>query len=121
MFDVTCEPSRRVLRITPSGHVTASEMEAGNRTLKQLLVGKERGLRLLTDLSALDRMDPDCTPHLRSAMDLCNAAGVSRIVRVIPDPRKDIGYNILSLFHYDSRIPINTCETVAEADALLND
>jgi hypothetical protein len=48
-------------------------------------------------------------------MDLCNQKGISKIVRIIPDSQKDIGFNILSLFHYRHGIPIVTCETAAEA------
>jgi hypothetical protein len=37
------------------------------------------------------------------------------VVRVIPNPQKDIGLNILSLFHYRRRVRIVTCETLEEA------
>jgi hypothetical protein len=40
---------------------------------------------------------------------------VETVVRVIPDPHKDIGLNIMSLFHYRRRVRIITCETLAEA------
>jgi hypothetical protein len=48
-------------------------------------------------------------------MDLCNKKGVETVVRVIPDPRKDIGLNILSLFHYRRHVRIVTCATISEA------
>jgi hypothetical protein len=48
-------------------------------------------------------------------MDLCNKHGIEMVVRVIPDPQKDIGLNILSLFHYRRRVRIVTCKTLAEA------
>ena len=48
-----------------------------------------------------------------------NKQGVAKIVRVIPDPKKDIGLNILSVFHYPRRIQIITCETRKEALKLL--
>jgi hypothetical protein len=41
------------------------------------------------------------------------------VVRVIPDPQKDIGLNILSLFHYRKRVRIVTCETLDEARKVL--
>jgi hypothetical protein len=40
---------------------------------------------------------------------------VEAVVRVIPDPQKDIGLNILSLFHYRRRVRIVTCATLGEA------
>jgi hypothetical protein len=48
-------------------------------------------------------------------MDLCNKQGAARVVRVIPDPHKDIGLNILSLFHYGRKVRISTYQTLAEA------
>jgi len=48
-------------------------------------------------------------------MDLINQRGVSLIVRVIPDPAKDIGLNILTIFHYPRQPRIITCQKLAEA------
>ena len=35
--------------------------------------------------------------------------------RVMPDPHKDIGLNILSQFHYGTDVKIATFETLADA------
>jgi hypothetical protein len=120
MFAITAEPANRLLRVTISGHVTAAEMRNEVPRLQSALKELAPGFRLLTDLTGLDRMEPDCTPLLRESMDQFNDAGVARVVRVIPDPHKDIGFSILSLFHYSSRIPIATCQTPAEADEILS-
>ena len=37
------------------------------------------------------------------------------MTRVVPDPHKDIGLNILSQFHYGPEIKIATFETLADA------
>ena len=37
------------------------------------------------------------------------------MTRVVPDPHKDIGLNILSQFHYARELPITTVETLVEA------
>jgi hypothetical protein len=60
-------------------------------------------------------MDPECSDELGRAMDLINQRGVSLIVRVIPDPAKDIGLNILTIFHYPHQPRIITCENLAQA------
>jgi len=52
-------------------------------------------------------------------MDLCNKKGVETVVRVIPDPHKDIGLNIMSLFHYRRRVRVVTCQTLEEARRVL--
>jgi hypothetical protein len=51
---------------------------------------------------------------------LCDQKGVALVVRVVPDPTKDIGFNILSLFHYPHRPPAVTCKTMVEAARLLS-
>ena len=35
--------------------------------------------------------------------------------RIMPDPHKDIGLNILSQFHYGPEVTITTFETLADA------
>ena len=64
-------------------------------------------------------MDVACAPHIEKAMDLCNEKGASIVVRVIPDPTRDIGLQIMSVFHYDGRVRIVTCTTLAEAEEIL--
>ena len=80
-----------------------------------LMADLRPGFRLLTDLSGLESMDLACVPYIQRMMDLCNKKGVEMVVRVIPDPHKDIGLNILSLFHYRRRVRIVTCATLEEA------
>ena len=48
-------------------------------------------------------------------MELYRSRGVARVVRIIPDPGKDIGLGILSIFHYPHGLQIITCENRAEA------
>jgi hypothetical protein len=48
-------------------------------------------------------------------MDTLAEKGVSSVTRVMPDPHKDIGLNILSQFHYGPEIQIATFETLADA------
>ena len=64
-------------------------------------------------------MNVACAPHIEKAMDLCNEKGASLVVRVIPDPHRDIGLQIMSIFHYDGNVKIFTCETLAQAKELL--
>jgi hypothetical protein len=37
------------------------------------------------------------------------------VIRIIPDPGKDIALNILSQFHYARELPVTTVETLVEA------
>jgi len=79
------------------------------------------GFRVLTDFRWLDRMEPAATAHLAEIMDALAEKNVAVVVRVIPDPHKDIGLNILSQFHYGPQIKLATFESLAEALSALID
>lgn len=119
MVEAKFDQTGNVLRVRYGGRVSAEDVRAGADELPALLRPFQPGFRLLADLTTLDEMAMDCVPHLKRMMDLCNDAGVSLVVRVIPDPHKDIGLNIMSLFHYRKRVRIVTCRTLAEAEQLL--
>lgn len=115
MFQVECDKSKNLLRNVFSQRVTPEETAGWRERFGQLVASLKPGFRLLTDLSALDFMDIACARDIEWAMDVCNKAGISKVVRVIPDPQKDIGLSIMSLFHYRRGIPIITCGTIEEA------
>ncbi len=52
-------------------------------------------------------------------MELFDRHGLKQVVRVIPDPSKDIGFNILARFHYHNNPRITNCATMIEAVRLL--
>jgi hypothetical protein len=115
MIEVGFDKTRNLLRIAFSGHVDAEEAKRSNDQMTALFSATKPGFRLLTDLTGLETMDRACVPFIRESMDLLNKHGVGNVVRVIPDPHKDIGFNILSLFHYRHDIRIATCKTLEEA------
>lgn len=119
MVDAKVDQAGNVLRVCYSGRVTAEEVRRGAEELPDLLAKLRPGYRLLADLSALEEMELDCVPHLNEMMDLCDQAGVALVARVIPDPHKDIGLSIMSLFHYHKRVRIVTCRNLREAEKLL--
>ena len=119
MFHIEFEPSRNLLHIVYSGHVTLDDLKRLRPNLDALLDAVPKGFRLLADLSALDKMDVDCAPEIRHVMDRLREHGVVQIVRVIPDHWKDIGFAMMSRFHYDPALSIQTVETMGEALHLL--
>ena len=119
MFEAEFDKSKNLLRIAYTGRIEAIEVKKCLEQLQSLAPELTSGFRLLTDLTALETMDTAAVPYIRQMMDLCNQTGVALVVRVIPDPHKDIGLNILSLFHYRHDLRIVTCETLAEAMEVL--
>ena len=115
MFQVEVDKTTNLLKVSYSQHVGPEDTKRVEEKLRALLADLRPGFRLLTDLSALESMDLACVPFIKKMMDECNKKGVETVVRVIPDPHKDIGFNIMSLFHYRRRVRLVTCETLEEA------
>lgn len=116
-FEIDRPQNRFVIRFR--GLVLPRETEEGLDQIRSGLGELEKPFRLLVDLTDLDSMDVKCAPFVEKAMDICNATGVSMVVRVIPDPHRDIGLSIMSIFHYRGDVQIITCPTLAEAEQIL--
>jgi len=119
MFTLQFDQPRNLLIIRYSDHVSPDETKRAIEDMRLALETVEHGFRLLADLTALLSMDIACAPHIESAMEMCNGKGVSEVIRIIPDPRRDIGMQIMSRFHYGGDVRIFTCETADEAMRLL--
>lgn len=120
MFLATASKSRRMLHLSFIGHVTAEELRRGAKDVIELLAEFPTGLRLLGDLERLESMDADCAIELGRSMEILDRHGIELIVRVIPDSSKDIGFNILMLFHYQNHPPVVTCKTISETGKVLS-
>ena len=120
MFLATSNKATRLLCVSYNQRVRVEELKRGRKDVKTLLADLPPGFRYLVDLSQLETMDPDCMKELGLTMELIDQSGVGMVVRVIPDQKKDIGFNILSIFHYPHRPQIVTCKTMTEAARLLS-
>ena len=118
MYRVTPDQAEKELTISYRGHVTPEETRLCDEEVKLALARLEPGFRLIVDLTGLELMELGCSPRVAAIMEHCDAAGVAEVVRIIPDPTRDIGLQILSLFHYGSDVCIRTCASVAEANEL---
>lgn len=114
MFQIETDPAKNLLQFVFSGRVTREDTTRWKEALPQALAQLKPGFKLLTDLSGLDSMDADCAPDIEWSMDALNKAGIVKVVRVIPDPHKDIGLKIMSVFHYRRCTSIVTTESMAE-------
>jgi hypothetical protein len=107
--------SRNLIEVRYRGRVTAADVKAVHEEVLNLLTQMRQGFTFLADLSSLESMELDCVSDITKIMDACNAAGIGAVIRIVPDPRKDIGLNILSIIHYRRGVHVLTCQNSAEA------
>ncbi|MGH7957893.1 MAG: hypothetical protein ACREH8_12930 [Opitutaceae bacterium] len=117
--EIATDEGRNLLRIRFHGDITVPGMKAAFDEIKVQLGHVSPGFTILTDLSDLESMELDCVDSLTRMMECFKSAGIGLVVRVIPDPSKDIGFNILSRTHYRRGVKVITCETLAAAERAL--
>ena len=115
MYAVELDRSKRLLVISALQRVTAEEAKLASQRVRELVRDIDPGFRVLADFRWLDSMDSAAARHVAEIMDALAEKGVASVARVVPDPHKDIGLNILSQFHYGPEIKIATFETLADA------
>jgi hypothetical protein len=115
MVLVTSNKQHRLLFLNYVQRVTAAELKSARREIEILLADLPPDFRLLADFSQLESMDPGCSVEIGQTMDLIYEHGVGLIVRAIPDASKDIGLNILAVFHYPQQPRTITRENLTEA------
>jgi hypothetical protein len=120
MFLATVNKPQQLLHLSFIGEVRVEELTRSRDEVAALIAELKPGFRLLTDFGRLDSMGLDCASEIGKVMELCDQKGVELIVRVIPDPTKDIGMGILTLFHYPHRPRSVTSDSMVEAAQLLS-
>ncbi len=119
-YAVEADTANNLLVIRYRAGVGSSDVERCAVEVSKALTDLTPGFRLLADFTDLESMDVACAPHLRHIMRLCNEKEVSAVVRVIPNPQRDIGLRIMSFFHYGPDVHIATCATLDEAREILD-
>ena len=114
MYALELDRSKRLLVISAAQKVTAEEAKMAAQRIRELLQDVAPGFRVLADFRLLESMDSAAAPHIAKMMDALAEKEVASVTRVMPDPHKDIGLNILSQFHYGANVKIATFETLAD-------
>ena len=120
MFLATSNKAKKLLHLSYIGNVGAADLQRGHDDVVALLADLPAGFKMLVDLGRLKSMDTDCVDELGKIMDLFDQHGLEQVVRVVPNPSKDIGFNILARFHYHHNPRITNCKTMIEAEKLLS-
>jgi anti-anti-sigma regulatory factor len=115
MYALELDRSKRLLVISAAQRVSAEEANLAAQRIRELLKDVAPGFHVLADFRWLESMDSAAARHIAEIMDALAEKNVASVTRVMPDPHKDIGLNILSQFHYGANVKIATFETLADA------
>ena len=118
---VTSDPEKNILKISFAGKITTKDMPYLKEQISKELVHMNKGFSLQTDLTDLISMETKCAPFIKKVMELMRDQGIELVVRIIPDPSKDIGLNIMSRFHYPSSLRVVTVNSHEEANLKLSE
>lgn len=122
MLQAEIDRTRRLITITAEGYIEPADVKSALIAIQALLAHVEPGFRLLTDLSRVESMSVTVAPDIGRIMELCARKGSELVVRILPkEPKNDIGFAIMSQFHYGSQVHIVTCDTLEEAERILAD
>jgi len=115
MFVVETDTTKQLLVLSVAGNVTADESRETAARVREKIQEMAPGFVTLADFRWLESMATGSAPFIAEIMDILAAKKVSAVVRVVPDPHRDIGLNILSPFHYGPDVRLMTFETLADA------
>ncbi|MEY2528114.1 MAG: hypothetical protein QOJ05_204 [Verrucomicrobiota bacterium] len=115
MFVVEADTTKQLLVLSVAGTVTLDESRETVVRVREKLDEMSPGFVALVDFRWLESMTAAAAPFVAEIMDALAAKGVRAVVRVMPDPHRDIGLNILSQFHYGPEVRLMTFETLADA------
>src|SRR5438045_9174535 len=108
MFRIELNQPQTLLTVRYTGHVTADQTARCADEVGLILRNLKPGFRLLVDLAVLQSGGSLLrTAHSKDHGDV-QSTGISDVVRIIPDPKQDIGLQIMSSFHYDGHVQIMT-------------
>jgi hypothetical protein len=115
MIRTTVQRENNALHLSFVGQVEGRQFEELRRRLPSIMRCLGADFVLLTDLSEVEEFEFACVSEIASLMEWIVEAGVGEVVRVVPDPRRDIGFAILSAFHYPTILPVRIFTELEEA------
>ena len=121
MFLATTNKKKKLLHISYIGRVDAEEIRHELKEIPALLEELPNGFTLVMDLERLDSMSLPSGQEIGKLMELCDKSGIEKVIRVIPDKKKDIGLQILYLMHYKHPPPVFVCERMKDVARLLEE
>ena len=115
MLKAKYDQERNLITIDFEGKIDVVQAEEFYREVQKVVPKTEKGFKILTDFTLLDEIDTEVQELIKKTMDFFNEQGVSEIMRIVPTPEQDIGFNILSIFHYSKQVKFLTLSSRDEA------
>lgn len=109
------DDSRNLLHLIYVGTLDRSKAEALLEATRKALVSLHRGFDILSDLRELKVIERDAVAVIDELMEVCNAHGSGRVIRILPNATENFGFPIMSIFHYDRNVHFVTCLSLEEA------
>jgi len=119
MLIATSNKANRLLLLTYVGHIQLEEVARLRGDIKTLMDELTPHVRVLADFTHYESMDVEGVMEMGRMMEMVGQIGTALVVRVIPDPHREPGLNILTVFHYKQRSQVITCRNFAEAAKVL--
>jgi len=119
MIKARYDQEHNAVMIEFEGKIDAAQAEQFYPEIQKIVPKHGKGFKLLSDFTKLDEMDMEVRGTIKKTMDFFNQQGVTEIIRVIPKPEQDIGFGIMSIFHYSKEVVIVTLKSREEAEARL--
>ena len=119
MVRVNYDTEYNIVIVEFKGNIDAVQAEHFFPDIEKVIPKHGKGFKLMTDFSSVEDMDLAVQRGIKKAMKLFTARGVTEILRVLPNPDMEIGFNIMSASHYSKEIEIHTFHSREEAQARL--
>lgn len=114
MINVDYQRGRNLLRVEFKGDVAAEEAKATNEKIDRLTASKDGGLTLVVDFSGVNTMDPEVENEVKRSMKMLAGRGLEHVVRVLPDPAADFGFDTLERFYYPNGMDVHTVRSPSQ-------
>ena len=120
MHKISFNKTSNIISIKIESSFDLQQAEQLHVEIERIIPEVKKGFTVLTDLTSLQKMDLESRESIAKYMKLFNECGVAEIIRIVPDMTKDLGFNIMSLFHYSRDIKIRTFGSLEEASKHIN-
>ena len=115
MHLVYANAKQNLLHLILVGALGKAEGKALLEDVERALPSVQRGFVLLTDLRDVTSVDADAYAFVKELMELCEERGVKKVVRVLGETEDDLGFTIMSFFHYGHNVAVVTCLNMDQA------